>query len=260
MTDLAQTQAAFARAVRDATLPAPTELLGRHDHRLHRRFSVYRNNVAASLIAALCTRFPVVQQLVGVEFFQGMARIYVAQDPPRSPILLYYGDTFADFIDAFAPAAPIPYLGDVARIEWARGAAYHAADVPPVDADAFAALPLDRLDTVRVRLHPSVSVVHSLHPAFSIWRVNQDPDDLIPVSPWSPEAALIARPHFSVKTKAIPLATACFIQELVGGATLGEAFATGEKVSAQFNGRDALTLLITEEIVVGFDCNVHPLR
>lgn len=260
MTDLAQTQAAFARAVRDATLPVPTELRGQRHHRLQRRFSVYRNNVVASLIAALSTRFPVVQQLVGVEFFQDMARAYVTQHPPHSPILLYYGDSFADFIDAFAPAAPIPYLGDVARIEWARGAAYHAADMPPVEADAFAALPLDRLDAVRVRLHPSVSVVSSLHPAFSIWRVNQDPDHLIPVSPWGPEAALIARPHVRVETKAIPLATACFIQEIANGATFGEAFLAGAKRSAQFDARDALALLIIDEIVVGFDSTVMPLR
>jgi hypothetical protein len=260
MTDHAQTQATFARAVLDAKLPVPTDLRGQHDHRLQRRFSVYRNNVVASLIAALSTRFPVVQQLVGVEFFQGMARAYVAQHPPRLPILLYYGDSFADFIDTFAPAAPIPYLGDVARIEWARGAAYHTADVPPVDADAFTALPLDRLDAVQVRLHPSVSVVSSAHPAFSIWRVNQDPDYLIPVSPWGPEAALIARPHFRVQTKAIPLATACFIQDIANGATLGLAFATGQNGSPQLDGRDALTLLIAKEIVAGFDCNVHPLR
>ena len=66
--------------------------------------------------------------------FPGIARAYVAQHPPRSPILLYYGDSFAYFIYAFAPAAPIPYLGYVARIECARRAAYHAADMPPVEA------------------------------------------------------------------------------------------------------------------------------
>ena len=260
MTDLAQTQATFARAVLDAKLPVPPDLRSQHDHRLQRRFSVYRNNVVASLIAALSTRFPVVQQLVGVEFFRDMARAYVAHDPPRSPILLCYGDTFADFIDAFVPAAPIPYLGDVARIEWARGAAYHAADIQPVGTDAFAALPLDRLDHVRVRLHPSVSIVRSLHPAVSIWRVNQDPDYLVPVSPWGPEAALIARPHFTVETKAIPFATACFVQELANGATLGEAFLAAVNLSAQFKAPDALALLITDEIVVGFDNNVQPLR
>ena len=75
-----------------------------------------------------------------------------------------------------------------------------------------------------------------------------------------PEAALIARPHVRVETKAIPLATACFIQEIANGATFGEAFLAGAKRSAQFDARDALALLIIDEIVVGFDSTVMPLR
>lgn len=260
MTDLAQAQATFARAILNPALPVPLELRGKDHSRLQRRFEVYRNNVLAGLIAALRARFPVVEQLVGAEFFQEMARTYVVNDPPRSPILLRYGETFPVFIDGFGPAAPIPYLGDVARIEWARGVAFHAADVPPIDAGSFAALPIDRLDQVRVRLHPSVRVVSSRHPAFSIWHVNQNPERVVPVSPWAPETALIARPYLRVETNKVSLEVGRFVQELSMGATLGEAFVAGAAASAQFDARDALSLLIRHEIVVGFDNNVRSLR
>ncbi len=226
---------------------------------LERRFSVYRNNVVGGLVSALRSRFPVVDQLVGTEFFRAMAGAYVMKEPPRSPVLLSYGDSFPAFIDGFAPAAPIPYLGDVARIELARGLAYHAADVAPLDAASFAALPADRLGELRVRLHPSVSIVTSRHPAFSIWRVNQDPDRVVPVAPWGPETALIARPFLRVETRQVPAGAACFIQKLAGGATLGEAFVAGAAASAGFDARKSIALLIATDIVVGFDGNVRPL-
>jgi hypothetical protein len=260
MSDLAQTQTAFARALFDIDAPAPAHVSGSDHEPPERRFSIYRNNVMAGLVSALRTRFPVVDQLVGTEFFRAMAGAYVAKQPPRSPVLLYYGDTFPAFIDGFAPAAPIPYLGDVARIELARGLAYHAADVAPLEAAAFAALPLDRLGELRVRLHPSVSIVTSQHPAFSIWRVNQNPDRVVPVSPWGPEATLIARPFLQVETRLVSADVARFIQELAGGATMADAFVTGTEASATFDATEAIGVLIANDILVEFDSNVQPLR
>jgi Putative DNA-binding domain len=232
MSDLAQIQRAFAQAIRDPD----------------------------ARVSALRTQFPVVEQLVGAEFFRVMARDYVAEEPPRSPALLDYGSTFPAFIDRYTPAKPVPYLADVARIELARGLAYHSADVTPVDRAAFAALPHGRLHDIRLRLHPSVSIVTSQHPAFSIWRVNQNPDRVTPISPWAPEAALIARPFLRVETRLVSAGIARFIAELIDGATLGAAFAAGAEASAKFDSREALALLIASDIVVGFDRNVAQPR
>src|SRR5262245_49952115 len=259
MSDLAQLQSAFAQAARNANAPLPAGLRGAA-RSVERRFAVYRNNVTAGLVSALGVQFPVVEQLVGTEFFRAMARDYVAQEPPHSPVLLFYGETFPAFIDGYAPAKPVPYLGDVARIELARALAYHAADVAPLDAAAFAELPLDRLGELRMRLHPSVSIVSSQHPAFSIWRVNQNPDRVVPVSPWAPEATLITRPFLRVETRQVPAAAARFIQELGGGASMADAFVAGTAAAPAFEARDAIALLIASDIVVGFDGNVAPLR
>jgi hypothetical protein len=74
------------------------------------------------LTEALKDAFPAVHRIVGPEFFQAMARAYIVLEPPRSPILLDYGAGFPDFIGEFEPAAVLPYLADVARIEraWRR--------------------------------------------------------------------------------------------------------------------------------------------
>src|SRR5215470_344359 len=103
---------------------------------IHRDSDDRNDDVAADLMSALATRFPVVQRLVGEEFFSRMARIYLRREPPRTPALRHYGATFPAFIDSFEPTGTLDYLGDVARLELARERAYHAADAAPIGADA----------------------------------------------------------------------------------------------------------------------------
>ena len=256
MSNLAQNQG--VRAVGPGDSPVPARARGATRWNGDQRTRIDRGDVVARLVFALGIRFPVVEQLVGVEFFHAMARAYLTEAPPDAPILLSCGDTFPAFIDRFAPAKPAPYLGDIARIELARGLAYHAADVAPIDAAAFGSPPLEQFSETRFRLHPSVAIVMSQYPAFSIWRVNQNPDRVVPISPWAPEATLIARPFLRVETCRLSVGAARFIQALINGATLGAAVAAGSAAAPMFNGREALALLIASDIVVGFDRHMPP--
>jgi hypothetical protein len=170
MTRLAELEGDFARAVLDVGAAVPTPLARKVGGAPSRRFDVYRNNVYASLIDVLASRFPMVARLVGDEFFRTMARVYVEREPPRSPVLLRYGAGFADFVTDFPPAAPVPYLADVARLEWAWHAAYHAPDATPLTLAELA-------DAVHVAehtplaLHPSLHVVRSPYPVVTIWQL-----------------------------------------------------------------------------------------
>src|SRR6266478_7389048 len=94
----------FAEALLDADRAIPYGITAHNAAVSARRFAVYRNNVVAGLVKALKSRFAVVDKIVGEEFFAAMARVFVAERPPRSPILATYGDEFATFIVAFEPA------------------------------------------------------------------------------------------------------------------------------------------------------------
>jgi hypothetical protein len=251
MLDLAQVQSAFAEALLDGSASVPHPLCGAARRKAERRFAVYRNNVLTGLVSALAARFPVVQRLVGDEFFREMARIYVTQEPPRSPILLQYGETLAAFIDGFTPAAPIPYLGDIARLEMARGHAYHAPDVVPLAAQKFASLPADGLARMRVKLHPSVSIISSRHPIYSIWYANQDMDRYVPIAPWAPEAALVARPDLDVEVHKLPSGGSAFLSTLAEGGTFADAFTSATDADERFDPVANLSVLIRTNIVIG---------
>ena len=133
----------------------------------------YRNTVAASLIDALPRAFPSSSAWSAMTSSGPWRAPIVALEPPSSPLLFLYGEGFAAFIARFAPAAPLPYLADVARLEYFRGLAYHAADREPLRPASFAALDKGRLADFNVTLHPSVFVVTSIFPVLSIWLANQ---------------------------------------------------------------------------------------
>jgi Putative DNA-binding domain len=259
MINLVQTQNAFARSLLDRTVPVPADVRGASRRRADRRFAVYRNNVAAGLATALATRFPVVKRLVGDEFFRAMAHVYATTEPPRSPVMLHYGDTFPGFIDAFEPARPVPYLGDIARIEMARGTAYHAADVMPLEPEAFRALPPVRLGGVRVKMHPSLSIITSRHPIYSIWHMNRDPARFTPVSPLAHESVLVARPRLRVRTRRIDDGDAAFLLALAAGETMADAMRTAEQAVPGFCLAEGLAVLIGERVVVSIDEDVDPM-
>lgn len=187
------------------------------------RFAVYRNNVAHSLTEALGRRFPVVARLVGDAFFRAMAQVFVAAHPPASPVLLNWGEAFAGFLATFPPVAGLPYLPDVARIERARGLAYHAADAIPLSPAAVAGA-ASSPEALRLELHPSVSLVRSHWPAASIWAANQPGADPAAMRATGPEVALILRDTaLEVPVRVLPPGDAALVAALMEGQALGPA-------------------------------------
>ena len=114
--DLAEVQREFAAALLDPAAPVPSPLRRRGEKAPRKRFAVHRNNMIVGLIAALAARLPVVQRLVGEEFFRAMARAYVVEEPPRSPVLLEYGDGFPQFLRNIGQTVSADYLADVGHM------------------------------------------------------------------------------------------------------------------------------------------------
>lgn len=210
---------AFDAGLRGAGLPPG--LTARNAAEAERRFAVYRNNVAVSLAEALASRFPVIQRLVGAEFFAAMARIYAESHRPETPVLLEWGGSFPGFLAGFEPLADYPYMSDVARLEYARGLAFHAADAPPANPARLAGADPSGLV---LRLHPSVQVLRLTHPAVSIWRQNQPGTTPQGLTLAAPEIALVLRdPSFNVPVSTVTPAEAAMIDHIRQGATLTTA-------------------------------------
>jgi hypothetical protein len=240
---------AFAESLARPDRPPPAFAWGREGRPDERRFKVYRNNVAAGLIASLEARYPVARRLVGDEFFRGMAGAYVAAHKPASALLIHYGADFAEFIAAFEPAKGLPYLPDVARLENAWVEAYHAAEARPLGLQDLAAFPPENFADLIFALHPSVRLLRLGHPAASIWAAHQGEGEPRPPERWAPEAVMILRPDADVEVRILPELGFELASALRAGLTLGEAAIpmaeAGEDVSAHLIG------LISAGAIVG---------
>ena len=231
--------ATFDAALRGGPLPAG--LIARDPAEVERRFAVYRNNVAVSLTEALATRFPVIRRLVGEAFFAPLARLYAETEPPRSPVLAEWGEGFAAFLAGFPPLAAYPYMADVARIEVARGRAFHAADAAPISPATLATADPHRL---RLTLHPSVTLLRLSHPAVSIWARNQPGGESLPLAT-GPETALILRDAaYQVPVHALSPGDATFLDALLAGHPLGPAAEAALAAQPDHDPQPLLVLLM----------------
>jgi len=242
-------QPAFAATLLAPEHPCPPGLRTWNGSDVRARLAVYRNNVVGSLIDAVADTFPVVQQLVGEAFFRAMAALFVRKHPPCSLVLAHYGGEFPDFIAHFEPARSVAYLADVARLEWARVVAYHAADVAPLTAEAAGAALSDDADVAKLRLecHPSISIAESRFAIVSIWAAHQVEDAgnaMAEVDTRAAESALVVRDGLDVLVLRLRPGAPQFVAALQTGASLAEAVGQALQASADFDLQQALALLV----------------
>ena len=141
------------------------------------RVSIYRNTSRIALTNALRLNYPAVQRLVGEDFFAAAADIFITKEPPRTAWLDFYGAAFPEFLERFRPAASLPYLADVARLERAVSRALHAADAEAVTPSKLAGLAESAQGRVSFLPHPSISLQSSKYPVDAIWRAVLARDD-----------------------------------------------------------------------------------
>lgn len=242
------TQSAFTAALLNPDLAVPEGLIDAAGQPAGRRFAVYRNNVVNSLTEALEQGFPVLQKLLGADYFKALAGVFVRAHPPKSRLMMFYGAEMPVFLTQFPPLAHLSYLPDVARLELALREAYHAADAPPLGTEVLAALTPEQFTAARFTLAPALRLIRSDYPIWSIWQANTVPGAPAPMM--RPEAALVLRPELDPLPHLLSAAGAAFVTALQQGETIGAA------VDAAGNGFDLSTclgLLISGGALIGLD-------
>ena len=216
---LAQFQDAFVHALRaSGSETAPDGFASQPG------FAVYRNTVMKGCIDALQANYPAVARLVGEEWFRAAAAIYVHETPPAEPTLLRYGTGFADFLARFEPAAELPYLHGVARLDRHWTEAHAAPDAGVVDATAVARLTPEALAQTVLHPHPAARWAWFADaPIYTIWSRNRADGSPAADLDWQPEGVLLVRPHDAVAWMALDAAGCAFLDACAAGGTLAEA-------------------------------------
>jgi hypothetical protein len=197
------------------------------------RLQVYRNNLGESLIAALGAVYPVVSQLVGEEYFRQLARLCIARHPLRAGHLHTFGGELPALLRELPSAAELPYLADVAALEWAWHEVYHEADTAPLDPAQLCDVPPAQQMNLGLELAAAARLVSSPYPVLRIWQAHQpDADTAFEISlDEGGVDLLVLRRGLEIEFVLLAAAEAQWLRELQRGATL--AHATQSALDAQ---------------------------
>ena len=135
--------------------------------------AIYQNGVRGTLRETLASIYPVCLRLVGEEFFSGMAIAYIKKFPADSADLADYGAYFSNFIADFPPAASLPYLTDVARLEWHWHRVFHGKNASILDYQALSQISPEQWGQLTFYLPENHILLQSAYPIHRIWQVNQ---------------------------------------------------------------------------------------
>jgi hypothetical protein len=219
---LARFQDAFARALlapADAAISPDVASLTAQP-----AFAIYRNTVMKGCIDALQANYPAVVRLVGEEWFRAAAAIHVREALPADPSLLRYGAAYPDFLARFEPAAGLPYLSGVARLDRFWTEAHTAPTAEALAPNAVACLAPEAL--ARVVLHPHPAARWAWFgdaPIYTIWSRNRADAPTDADLEWRPEGALLVRPRDVVEWIALDAAGCALLDACAAGRTLTEA-------------------------------------
>ncbi len=173
-TVLADSQQVFSSALFDIRNEPRALTLVKGDEQLaEQRMALYRGNLTTTWEKTLAAAYPVLRQLVGQEFFGGLARAYGKSYPSDSGDLNQFGLHFADFLSHFPHVAQYPYFPDVAALEWALHRAHYAPNVTAITAIDIGRLTPQQLDSARFTLHPACRMLISEWAAADIWLAHQ---------------------------------------------------------------------------------------
>jgi len=132
---------------------------------------IYQHSAIANITNSLSLSYPVIEKLVGKDFFQLMCKPYIVKHWPISGNMDDYGESFSSFLAEFEQVKHLLYLEDVAQLEWLFHQSSLANDNSFFDWTRLAKV--SSSETITFLLSPSVSIMSSTMPVDKIWLMNQ---------------------------------------------------------------------------------------
>ena len=255
MPELVEMQGGFVRALDgEAAAESLLTLFAGDACTIEGRLAVYRGNLRGTVAHALAAAYPVIARVVGAEFFEAMAREYAREVPSTSGDLNQYGMQLAEFLAGFAPVRELPYLPDLARLEWVVHRAHYGADVDALDVTRLATVPPAQQPSLRLRLNPLCACFESRFPLARIWEIHQQDfaGEFGVDFEGGPFYALVLRPRFRAHAIAIRAGEYAFLGATAAGATLNDALNRALHADPEFDLDTALRRWVETLVVTDF--------
>jgi len=225
------------------------------------RLGFYRTNVFENYRKALRLTYPAVEKLVGGGFFGRLAEEYIRQYPSHSGDVGRQGEQFAEFLRRHACAEQLPYLADVARLEWCIEESFNEQDAQPLPLQRLATVPEEHYQHLRFFLAPSCRLMSSDFPVNHIWDICQSEyagEAKVDVAEARVDLSeggvdlLIRRDGFSVTVEALHPGEFTMLVALSIGCVFSEAYDHAHGVDNTFDPAEFLQKTVQSGVLVDF--------
>ncbi|WP_305856277.1 HvfC/BufC N-terminal domain-containing protein [Balneatrix alpica] len=249
-TSLAASQARLLAAIREqAELPSAW-LVDAYPCTPDKGLAVYRNNRRILLKEMLRSLYPTVAALVGEAYFAGLIHAYVMSVPSRSGDVHRYGEQMADFIAQYPGSEALPYLADVARLEWAWHRSYYAEDSPPFELACLQQWGAESFPLLVFELDAAVQLLQSEYSVLSIWAYHQQAQPSGSLHWQQPQQLLVWRPG-RVQLKELSGAEWQALQAMAAGLPLEQVVERALQAEEEFDIQAKLLEWIQMRVIAG---------
>ncbi|MEA3292735.1 MAG: DNA-binding domain-containing protein [Pseudomonadota bacterium] len=218
-----------------------------------RRLQLYHNNVFISLMETLQALYPVVEKLVGEDYFRQAAHRYVEQYPSRNGNILNYGEEFPDFLETAPGLEALRYVPEIAQLEWNVHRVFHAADATSLNPSALTEIPPEEYVQLVFEPHPASCLAASRYPLFDIWQLATGQSELEQIDLDSgPDWLLILRRDLETELFRLSEGEYRLLSGMAEGKPLGTCYEYAAAQSQDFNLQDALARLFQLGTLTGF--------
>lgn len=217
---LHELQTSFLKGIYDASVEnnAYPYLQETTERTAEQQLSIYRGSIFGGLKKALAETYPVTKELVGDDFFNMMLGQYIKTYPCSVQDLNDYGEELPDFIRELKQARSIPYLADIAQLEWFCNSVLNT-EIQRNNLVELEFLNTKQKTQLRLNLPNGSTLFQSNYPVDEIWGMHQNDiekeleltEELVNLIVWQSE--------FGIRIDKLTLEQFYFLEKLNQGLT-----------------------------------------
>ena len=198
------------------------------------RLVVYADGDLARVEEALAEVYETIRHVVGRTAFQELAESYARRYPSHDYNLSLVGRHLPDHVAQLPLAGELPFLPDLARLEWLVAQAFHAFDQPPMETAQAAGWSLEEWARARVFFQPSVGSVSSAWPILDIWQAREKPVAEIRIELVNrPQQVIVFRQGHQVRCALLTEHQQALLSRLLRSQPLGTACEAGAEAAGE---------------------------
>lgn len=216
--------------------------------------AVYRNGFLRSCVEAMRASYPVVDVLVGEDYFAMLAVGYVELHPPAKSTFIGYGERFPMYLKNRLDEHQLPYLFEFALLDRAWMTAYFAADSMLLDEDQLERWQMDGNDISALccELPVSAELLTFSYDISSLWlslKSGAKPREKTRVNKGGQRLLIWRDKTDQINIRVVNPAEYSFLDSLLGGSTLLAAATSAIQSQADFPVLDFFSELLNTDVL-----------